>query len=559
MTGHHDLLSIFLAAYEPPAAVLDGGFDVPIQENGAFLALRQQHPDLLSVFHPYLNTEHRRASTTLGGRVVRWTITAYPTRMADMKPTRMVVLAQECVHEGEESSDYEHDHTSQHPPSSRASLPPTPFPESLREGHISSPTSPPAFRLITPSSAADQTSTTSRQSSHLWIDEPRFRSIATGIGVVGDVVRALDWSTTSLGPLHTWPSELAHMFGLILHSQSPACIVWGQHKSFLYNTAYISILGPEKHPHALGQPTPIVWPEVWPSLGSSVERAIAGEDSLYEDYQILIRRPFLGGCEGSSSIEEAYFTWTYVPIYMSDGTVGGLFNPVVETTTKARSERRMSGLCQLANRLASARTTLGMLSDTCEVLRLLEEDIPYVAAYTISTSSSSNGSSCSNLLPFAPSDISSADTNDEPNNLATLTLRDTIGLAMDSPAAPMELVVLADQPSVRGAPASWPFDLRSMVREREVSLHTGVGHLLVDVPLRGSVPHLPTHSAALPIVSGNQLVGCLIVYIGPGQPIDGRLNSFLDLLRRQLSTSASMVASYESEVKSELYLRPVLL
>jgi hypothetical protein len=133
----------------------------------------------------------------------------------------------------------------------------------------------------------------------------------------------------------------------------------------------------------------------------------------------------------------------------------------------------------------------------------------------------------------------------------TFTLRNTVGLTMGSSAAPIELVVDPDGQTIRGAPSAWPIDLRSVVCQHSMSLHTGVACLLQEVQLRGSVPHHSTHAATLPIVSGDKLIGFLVVYIGPGQPIDARLNDFLDLLMRQLSTSASMVAGYELEATSE--------
>jgi hypothetical protein len=102
-----------------------------------------------------------------------------------------------------------------------------------------------------------------------------------------------------------------------------------------------------------------------------------------------------------------------------------------------------------------------------------------------------------------------------------------------------------------GVPADWPIDLREMVSQHEMTLHSGVTPLLSELPQRGSISLRPNRAAALPIVQGNELVGCLIVYIGSGLPVDEQMSNFLDLLARQLSTSASMVASYEDEVQSE--------
>jgi GAF domain-containing protein len=135
--------------------------------------------------------------------------------------------------------------------------------------------------------------------------------------------------------------------------------------------------------------------------------------------------------------------------------------------------------------------------------------------------------------------------------VTTLTLEDTIGISSDAQAAPEKLVINLDGLCTFGAPSHWPIDLTRMVHGHEVSLHSPVKDMLGNLPLRGFIPEYPTHAALLPIMSGDELVGCLIVYIGPGQPINDRLKDFLDLLRRQLSTSASMVASYEQEVRSE--------
>jgi hypothetical protein len=155
-------------------------------------------------------------------------------------------------------------------------------------------------------------------------------------------------------------------------------------------------------------------------------------------------------------------------------------------------------------------------------------------------------------LGHVSSNILRAGGDPESRLATTFTLQDTVGIPMGAPAAPIELVVDSSGQSDHGALLDWPIDMRNVTREHAVSLHTGVGQLLLDVPLRGSVPYRPTHAATLPIMSGDELVGCLIVYIGPGQPINDSLNDFLDLLMRQLSTSASMVAGYELEGKSKL-------
>jgi hypothetical protein len=393
----HDTLSIFLAAYESPAAVLDVSRDVPVQENGPFLALRQRSTDsdLITTLRTGLETGRRRLVTKIGGRTLQWTVTTHP-KAAGFNSRRAILLAQDVIGDDEGPKGCDRCNPAGRP-NFRPSTPSTPVLRA-QDSHLASSSSPPLSSSSIPSPFPSDRyhshDTSPSSSPRSWLEEPRFRALATGKGVLGEVVRDFDWSTTSLGPIPTWPAELAYMFGTILHSQLPSCIIWGERGSFLYNTAYLSVLGPEKHPKALGQPGETVWPEVWPVVRESVARAGQGEDYLIEDHQILVRRPFIGDGGEAGSLEDAYFTYTLIPIYLADGTVGGVYNPVVETTTKARSERRWSGLCRLATRLASSRTTLGMISDACHVLRLLDEDIPYVAAYSVSVSRVHNSSYC---------------------------------------------------------------------------------------------------------------------------------------------------------------------
>jgi GAF domain-containing protein len=103
-----------------------------------------------------------------------------------------------------------------------------------------------------------------------------------------------------------------------------------------------------------------------------------------------------------------------------------------------------------------------------------------------------------------------------------------------------------------GAPTGWTIDLRSSVGQRELSFHVDVAPLLEHLPMRGSVKQAVTNAASLPIIQGDELVGILILYLGPGVPVDDQMTNFLDLLARQCSTSASMVASYENELQSQL-------
>jgi PAS domain-containing protein len=375
--GRADSLTMFLAAYAPPGAVLDARG--PIFENDAFAALRRRHSDLLAA----LTGGRRQATTVLDGRAVSWTITI----QAD-QPRRTIILAQDDGADDEDDAGMKMRPSKRSRTDSQGSFvpllsPPSSSSSSCFNAPVQTPPSlqPSSLPLssLFSSSTPTQAVPSPTAPAHSWIHDPRFRALATALGTAGELLRTHDWSATALGPVHTWSVELVTLFGTILHSQSGACLVWGPAHVLLYNSAYIALLGRDKHPAAFGARVRDVWAEVLPEVGPLIARTLAGEGFLLDDRQLLMARPVLGG----GDVEEVHITFSCVPIYGAEGEVQGVYAPVVETSPKIRSERRMAALCRLATRLTTARTLADTLSGTCEVLSGLEEDFPYAAAYIV--------------------------------------------------------------------------------------------------------------------------------------------------------------------------------
>ena len=65
-------------------------------------------------------------------------------------------------------------------------------------------------------------------------------------------IMAFDWTRTSLGPPAAWEPALKALIGVMLASTQPMFIAWGRERVWLYNDAFVPILG-RKHPEALGQ------------------------------------------------------------------------------------------------------------------------------------------------------------------------------------------------------------------------------------------------------------------------------------------------------------------
>ena len=79
------------------------------------------------------------------------------------------------------------------------------------------------------------------------------------------MMRQQDWSQTPLGPPNEWPQGLKVALRLLLTSKFEMWLGWGPEMTFFYNDAYRPTLG-NKHPHALGMPTQVLWAEIWDDI-----------------------------------------------------------------------------------------------------------------------------------------------------------------------------------------------------------------------------------------------------------------------------------------------------
>src|SRR5580692_2459848 len=105
----------------------------------------------------------------------------------------------------------------------------------------------------------------------------------SGGGELGALIRALDWSKTSLGPIAAWPAPLKAAIGLMLPAQAQIVLFWGAEFIALYNDAYAPTIG-EKHPRALGRPARESWSELWDDLEPLLRRVLeAGETVVAKD------------------------------------------------------------------------------------------------------------------------------------------------------------------------------------------------------------------------------------------------------------------------------------
>jgi hypothetical protein len=130
---------------------------------------------------------------------------------------------------------------------------------------------------------------------------------------MGALVRALDWSKTSLGPISAWPAHLKATISLMLPAQAQIVLFWGPEFVALYNDAYAPTIG-DKHPTALGRPACENWAELWDDLEPLLRRVLQTRETVFAK-----DRPFY--IERHGYPENVYFDISYSPVRDDAGKV----------------------------------------------------------------------------------------------------------------------------------------------------------------------------------------------------------------------------------------------
>jgi signal transduction histidine kinase len=149
-----------------------------------------------------------------------------------------------------------------------------------------------------------------------------------GDSVTAELIRTLDWASTSRGPIEDWTATQRIVTDLLLSSAFPMIALWGPDLTQIYNDGYLALMG-DKHPAGMGQSTAACWPEVWSFNEPIYQRVRKSETVTFEDQLFPIYR--------HGFIEDAYFSLCYSPIYDELHDVAGILVSVTETTQRVRA------------------------------------------------------------------------------------------------------------------------------------------------------------------------------------------------------------------------------
>ena len=330
------------------------------------------------------------------------------------------------------------------------------------------------------------------------IEERTRVDFLAGGGELGERIRTFDWARTPLGLPEQWPQSLRTVVGLMLTSRQPIWIGWGDELTYLYNDPYKSIIG-GKHPEALGQPTRVVWSEIWDVIGPMLETALGGIEGTYVESQLLIM-------ERSGYREETHYTFSYSPIRDDDGRPVGIFCANTDDTQRVIGERQLALLHELAAHIAEARTWQQVCELSGNAFATNPRDLPFALVYV------------------------------EDPDRGGLSLACATGIDRGHPAAPVAVALDARDP--------WPF--AAALRAREL---VAVDELPADADLpTGAWDEPPSRAALVPLPAGpTGRGGVLVVGLNRFRLFDEGYANFLTLVAGQIAARIADTEAYEAE------------
>jgi len=127
-----------------------------------------------------------------------------------------------------------------------------------------------------------------------------------------------------------WPEGMQAIADLIVASQFPMAIAWGPELRLFYNDAYAALLG-DKHPESMGQPFPLVRPELWPRLQPYVMEALSGQPASFDNALLEFYR--------NGKLERRYFSSSITPV-RHHGEIIGVYFVLSDCTSRVLAEHR---------------------------------------------------------------------------------------------------------------------------------------------------------------------------------------------------------------------------
>jgi signal transduction histidine kinase len=175
------------------------------------------------------------------------------------------------------------------------------------------------------------------------------RLVFPGEGEMARLCRGMDWAATPLGAVEAWPQSLRTAAGMVIAQGIAQSLCWGPRLVQVYNDEYRVIMG-DKHPDGLGRALFDNWPEIRADIGPMVQRVLGGETVYFEDLLLRVQR--------HGTVQDAWFTFSYSPVRVESGEVGGLLINCFETTRQVQARAVQAERDRLFDSLVFERSRL---------------------------------------------------------------------------------------------------------------------------------------------------------------------------------------------------------
>ncbi|KAH0046442.1 putative histidine kinase HHK19p, partial [Aureobasidium melanogenum] len=183
-----------------------------------------------------------------------------------------------------------------------------------------------------------------------------------------------DWSSTSLGPMSSWPQDLLTLIYVAMLSPQPQLFFLGTEQIFLYNTAYGSILR-DHHPAYFAEPFATL-DRLQPQAGALdqiVKDATEGSRSAVQTDKLT----FL---DNGGETEEVFLTGTMVKL---PPHLPGYHSTLNDTTPSVVTRRRNEFLTALKSSCYPMNDLPALLQSVLRTFSASELDFPFAAVYKV--------------------------------------------------------------------------------------------------------------------------------------------------------------------------------
>jgi PAS domain S-box-containing protein len=145
------------------------------------------------------------------------------------------------------------------------------------------------------------------------------------------LIRDFDWAATALGAIEGWPQSLRAIVAMVINSQVPMVLLWGDRGYMIYNDAYSRFAG-SRHPQLLGSEVRAGWAEVADFNDQVMRVGLSGGTLAYRDQELTLYR--------NGKPEQVWMNLDYSPVMDETGEPAGVIAVVLETTQRVLADRR---------------------------------------------------------------------------------------------------------------------------------------------------------------------------------------------------------------------------